>query len=546
MASNKYTIILGLTILLSTSLMAQRNDAGFDWKDSSKIATKNMPQYNEFKNNEYPYPAQPRNQWELGLSAGAAMIIGDLSSLQPGITGGISLRKAINHTFSVRGSYLGSLNKGYDYNRRTVSSVVFTNVINPWVIYNAAPNGGSFYANYRTQMHQGSIEVLASLFNKSYYRGNPKWDGYVFAGYSLVSADVDINATNASGAAYNFSAINVNGSRKDIRDAIKNLLDDSYENNAIAVGGNRRNIGRFDDNQLIRHGVSAGFGLTRKLNDRINIGIEQRFTTVFDDNLDGIVAGRANDLISYSTARLNINLGKTTKRVAPLWWINPNNYVYNEINKPQHMKLPKVVLPDADKDGVTDQFDLEPNTPEGAPVDSHGRAKDSDGDGIPDYKDKELLTSQKCFPVNADGVGNCPEPECCKQIREEMKNWEKKDTKECNLTSLPSVTFKAKSATVSKDAEAILAGAAAQIKANPNCKVKVTSYGNSDKRAQQLSWDRVNAVIRYMVEKQAISEDRFIFSYGQDGEEANTVDLQATTEDGPNTVTAPHPNLKKS
>jgi hypothetical protein len=36
---------------------------------------------------------------------------------------------------------------------------------------------------------------------------------------------------------------------------------------------------------------------------------------------------------------------------------------------------------------------------------------------VPDYKDKELLTPQKCFPVDADGVGNCPEPACCTELR---------------------------------------------------------------------------------------------------------------------------------
>ena len=81
------------------------------------------------------------------------------------------------------------------------------------------------------------------------------------------------------------------------------------------------------------------------------------------------------------------------------------------------MKLPTPVLPDADGDGVTDQFDMEPNTPAGVPVDVRGVAKDTDGDGVPDYKDKELLTPQKCFPVDADGVGNCPEPACCTELR---------------------------------------------------------------------------------------------------------------------------------
>ena len=41
---------------------------------------------------------------------------------------------------------------------------------------------------------------------------------------------------------------------------------------------------------------------------------------------------------------------KSGKRVQPLYWLNPNNYVYREINAPKHMKLPKVVLPDADND----------------------------------------------------------------------------------------------------------------------------------------------------------------------------------------------------
>jgi len=46
-----------------------------------------------------------------------------------------------------------------------------------------------------------------------------------------------------------------------------------------------------------------------------------------------------------------------------------------------------------------------------------------------------------------------------------------------------------------------------------------------------------------LVEKQGSSESRLVFSDGQDGD-VNTVDLLGTTEDGPNTVPAPHPNLK--
>ena len=205
------------------------------------------------------------------------------------------------------------------------------------------------------------------------------------------------------------------------------------------------------------------------------------------------------------------------------------------------MKLPTPVLPDADGDGVTDQFDMEPNTPQGAPVDVRGVSKDTDGDGVPDYKDKELLTSQKCFPVNADGVGTCPEPACCTELRDAMKNMQPMG--DCGIGNLPSVQFRS-GVRLTNDAQMVLASAAGQIKSNPGCKIKVTGYGASSKSAQQLSWDRVNAVIKYLVEKQGIGEDRFIFSYGGEGD-ASTVDLMGTTEEGPNTVPAPHPNLKR-
>ncbi len=105
--------------------------------------------------------------------------------------------------------------------------------------------------------------------------------------------------------------------------------------------------------------------------------------------LDAYKAGDNDDYYGFTSVRVNINLGKKSKRVQPLWWLNKNNFVYSELNRPQHMKIPPPVLPDADGDGVTDQFDLEPNTPAGAPVDSHGRAKDTDGDGVPDYRIKK-------------------------------------------------------------------------------------------------------------------------------------------------------------
>ena len=538
MSIKRILFILSLTILMQGVVLAQR-DAGYNWRDSSKVSVKNMPQHIEFMNNEYPYPAQPNSQWELGFNAGLSSIAGDISP-RTGFTGGVSLRKALGHTISVRAGVNGSVNKGLDYRPGTSGSV------QPGIWTQFYPGNKLFVANFKNKMLQGSLDLIASLNSNSHYRGNPQWDIYGLVGYTFTMVDVDVDVLKGN-TPYNISSVDFSKPRKDIRAALKNLLDGTYENNADAVNGNRSNIGRYRNNSLLRHGVDVGFGIARKLSDKVNLGFEHKYVHMWDDNLDGINGTtRGNDIHSTTTLRLNVNIGNTAKKVAPLWWINPNNYVYNEVNKPQHMKMPKVMLPDADGDGVTDQFDLEPNTPAGAPVDSHGRAKDSDGDGVPDYKDKELLTSQKCFPVNADGVGTCPEPSCCKELRDEIKNLQVTTPKvECNISSLPSVQFKEGNAKLSNDAMAILASAATQIKNNPNCKVKVIGYGATDKRSQQLSWDRVNAVITYLVEKQGVSQDRFIFTYGQDMGVNNAVDLQGTMEEGPNTIPAPHPNLKK-
>lgn len=490
-------------------------DAGYDWRDSSKIPTRRLPQQTEFLNNQYPYPAKPRSMWELGFSAGNSVIFGDLKG-KADLGGGITLRKAVSHTFSYRLGYFGSYNQGYGSGYQTMTGKI----------------------PYQNWTHMGGLDLIASLNPNSHYRGNPKTNIYVLAGYSLVATKVFTQAPNGTGTqidkAYNtWYGGNQPNNRSGLFPGINTF-------GGIKVGERK--------GWSLLNAASFGGGVAVKLSRKINIGVEQRFTASGYDGLDGFIGGKTNDFYSFTSARLNINLGNSSLRVEPLWWLNGNNFVYNELNRPQHMKIPTPVLPDADGDGVTDQFDMEPNTPAGAPVDAKGVSKDTDGDGVPDYKDKELLTPQKCFPVDADGVGNCPEPACCTELRNRIDSGLVAGGN-CGLTNLPSVQFKSGRATLSQDAMGLLQSAATQIKASPNCRVRVIGHigtGQSSKRAQQLSWDRVNTVIRYLVEKQGISEDRLIFSYQDQGEgDPNTVDMQGTTETGPNTVPAPHPNLQR-
>lgn len=512
MVSKKYfTLIACMFVLFQTYSYAQTTtDYGWDWKDSSKVATKHIPQYNEFLNNQYPYPARPRDQWELGIFVGHTFTIGDVplvfSSQSStgfsrganvgGFLGGASLRKSLNHTFSLRAS-------GF------YSSEHIAHYVNP----GAGINKPTMDANTTIG---GSLDLIASLNSASYYRANPKVNVYVLGGYSLMSTKVK----KSDGAVFS----NV-------------TLD-----NVISGSGSLKDNG--STLQMLYHAVDFGGGVAFKLSNKVNLALEDKIIAPMfgNDFLDGVRGGNSGDLTNQATIRLNINLGNPAKRVQPLWWLNPNNFAYSELNAPKHMKMPKVVLPDADGDGVTDQFDLEPNTPAGAPVDSHGRALDTDGDGVPDYRDKELLTPANCFPVNNDGVGTCPESPCCKELRDQIANL-KSAAATCSLSDLPSIQFRG-GVRLSKDAQKLLDGAAIKINENPACKVKVIGHPAASKAAQQLSYERVSAVIKYLVEKRGIAENRFIFNYDGGSGDANTIDLQGTTEDGPNTVPAPHPNLR--
>ena len=181
--------------------------------------------------------------------------------------------------------------------------------------------------------------------------------------------------------------------------------------------------------------------------------------------------------------------------------------------------------------------------------DTHGVSRDTDGDGVPDCKDKELITPTQCQPVDADGVGKCPDPACCKEINARLDSGgvgTLGGRSRCFIGDLPSIVFKGRSVTLSKDGKALASTIAEKMRNNPGCKVAVIGYGESSKSAQQLSWDRVNEVIKYLVEKEGINSDRFIFRYGQTGGDENTIDIKdGTGEEGPNTVPAPHPNLRK-
>jgi outer membrane protein OmpA-like peptidoglycan-associated protein len=568
MASKKYTL---LTLLLSIGLSGvfAQMAGGIDYMDSSKFSAKKMAQYNEWANGlaSSPFAPKPRDAWQLGVFGGYAPMFGDINTAD-GWNVGISARKSIGYTLSLRPSI----------QYRRVTGLGYENQGNPRNLpmpiqdkYTAA-GLRSFVPNFQSEMLIPALDVLVSLNNIMFHRKQSNYNYYLVGGYAAVIYQTKLEVLNASGNPHNYAGVDFTGKRRDIKDQLEAYYDanggQNYETEALSRA-RRNNLNDPEAGRSLRHAANIGAGVERRLGDIVTLSAEFKYTTMWsEDWVDGYAIGLANaytpgnDNLFSANIGVNFNLGlksrkkflqqsgkdemKTDlgqfsgKRSAPLWMHNPLAQPYGELANPTRMNMPKGWLEDSDTDGVLDQFDLEPNTPAGAPVDTRGRTRDTDGDGVPDYLDKELITPTACFPVNADGIGKCPDPECCNRPVTVV------ETPKCNIGSLPSVQFASGKGGLNTSATAILDAAAEQIKANPNCKICVVGYGGSSKREQQLSWDRVNSVINYLYENKGISRDRFVFKYGESGD-ANTVDLQdCTGEEGPNNVPPPHPQYRTS
>jgi outer membrane protein OmpA-like peptidoglycan-associated protein len=562
-------MLAGIICLSTSSAFAQKLTSSYDIKDSSLIPAKRMPQHTEFLNGTYNYPAKPRSQWEVGVKAGLFQVSGDVPAqfLSPGF--GFHVRKSLGYTLSIRGEYMYGIGKGYDYRS------AFTYAKNPaWGANIASPaqrysgpktvlgannvmsivsstsglpvsSYDKVYYNYQIKTQEASLQGVLSINNIQFHKTSSSINLYAIAGIGAAIYETRVNALNGD-VKYNFNALvdpTYSNRKSFIKNLKNNVLDNTFETKAETNSSANGNGSTF------RPVGTFGFGFAYKLNNRLNIAIEDRWSVTRDDLLDGqrwqafpygdAAQTRDFDTYNYLSVGLNINLGKNA--VQPLYWLNPLDYPYAELRNPRLMNIPKPVLLDTDGDGVTDQFDRE-QTPAGCPVDTHGVSLDTDGDGVPDCKDKELITPTRCQPVDVDGVGNCKCPDDCKVAVAPAPTCEQK------LGALPSVAFKTGSNKLTDDAKAVLAAVASRVRNNPGCNVVVVGYCAADKREQQMSWDRVNAIITYMVDKEGISQDRFIFNYGQQGGDCNTVDLRAAGEGetGPNRVDPPHPNLRKN
>lgn len=526
MASKQYSFMAGALCLLASSGFAQTtttSGSGYDVADSSVVPSKRMAQQTEFMQGTYNFPAKPRSMWEIGIKGGSFNVSGDVPTkfFTPGF--GLHVRKALGYVFSLRLEYMYGIGKGLNWN----ASNNFRN--NPaWSKYVANGSNRVFY-NYKTKVQDLALEGIVTLNNVRFHKAKTGFNIYGIFGIGATTYDTKVNALNGA-TPYDFSTItgfNDYKNRKNVKKALEDKLDDTYETPAENDGARRPKLG---GNTLLPVG-HVGAGIAFRLSKRINLAIEDRYTITRSDLIDGQrwaeqVSGSPvltpdYDNYNYLSVGLNFNVG--AKSVEPLWWLNPLDYAYQEIRKPRLMILPKPVLPDTDGDGVTDQFDQEV-TPQGCPVDAHGVSLDTDGDGVPDCRDKEKITPTTCQPVDADGVGKCPV--ACPDST--CPGWNKGGGSDCAtaLGNLPSIAFVGNASRLNESQKVWLAGVAATLRNNPNCRISVVGYCTESKAKQSAGTSRVDNVVKYLVESEGISRDRISSLYGQQGGDCNTIDLK--------------------
>lgn len=416
------------------------------------------------------YKLIPNDQWEFGLHTGLVLTQADANNkITPGYGAGVYLRKALDHTFSLRGGLNYALAKGTNN-----------------VTYNTFQN--KQIDKFSSPIITGEVDVLIGLGNSRFDGGKRTINPYVFVGGGFGSQKTNLTLKSSG----------------EVKDAAK-------------VAGITGKWAQFQ----------GGVGISFRVSDKISFGIEEKIVIPvgsFSDYLDA-VNREERDIPTYTNIRLGFNIGggKDAKKPIPLWWANPAEQINADLADLK--KRPVYDPTDTDGDGVIDAADQEKDTPAGARVDTRGVALDSDGDGLADYKDKEPF-SPVGFKVDGQGVAQVPKPNYATEadvdrivdakLAKAMASQTPKAAAGVADWFLPMIHFDFNSAKVKDSEFGSLASVASVMKSNPGISVVVT--GATDKVAgdsynQGLSYRRAENAIDALVKRFGVDRSRLILNY---------------------------------
>ncbi len=520
------------------------------------VPKKRQDQQDKFMDNKYDFPARPRDKWEIGLNGGLLMISGDVKA-KPGWGVGLHVRKSLGYLFSLRlAGMLGTTTGAnwqptagwYGHNHALSGNESLYDKYNE----NATPdyrdyNGNVVYYNYKTNIRELALSGILTIHNIRFHKKETCLELYGLAGIGGVAYRAWMDQLDGNGNRYDYSGIaGAPGSdtdptfyknRGNLYNKLNDLRDGTYESQAER---------HFDDwtpfgNYSFKPTAHAGVGLAFKLNRTLNLALETKVTYTNDDLLDGQrwqewdALTRDYDTYVYTGVNLNINLGGKNS-VEPLWWMNPLDYGYQELNeKPccEDMKLPD--LGDKDKDGVPNAWDEEPESRENCPVDTRGRMLDSDRDGVLDCDDREphtrydgikevdkygvapdkkLKLSCKDMPDICDCAKTCVPPPTIKTAYDPCAN-----------VTFPTILFDLDKFSVKPEFESQMSEVARILRDCPGkvvCVIGHTDVRNGNSYNNVLSYKRAQEVVNALVSRYGVSRSQLVLQYRGENEPAIT------------------------
>ena len=402
-------------------------------------------------------------------------------------------------------------------------------------------NNNIIFHNYKTRIRELNLSGVVNLNNIKFHKRRNLFAWYGFFGIGGFIYNVKMDQLDAAGAEYDYSRVGSSAvdyeeheDKPDRRSQLRDLRDGTYESQAEKHYDDYWILGSTGDGDSefsYKPTAHVGLGTQIKITRRVNIGLESKVTYTNTDLLDGDrwqewgALTRDYDTYVFTNASLNINLG-AKNTVEPLWWMNPLDYSYSELNEaPCCDDLPPIPdLTDSDGDGVPDIFDEEPDSRPDCPVDTRGRMLDSDRDGVLDCDDDQPHTPSHLIG-EVDERGVAKEEDCCddvKKLEDRVRALEAANYKApCEDSMLPNILFSDGSSKVRKEFGPQLQAVADYLRSNPDAKLCVvghTSRSGNSAANDLISWKRANSVIEKLVNDYGVRRDQLILQYRGDRE----------------------------